>query len=136
MKYIYLYTTQTYKTKNWYKIGETITSPIERIKQQDNASNPEPLVLIAHWQVDKRVTDKKVHRELENLGFEKLRGNREWFELSDLPEQDVHSAILKISPLIETKFVTPEFQFNVPFVNDIWWGTNAPPPLFITECTG
>ena len=128
MKYIYLYTTQTYKAKNWYKIGETFASPSERIKKQDNASNPEPLLLIAYWQVDERITDKKVHRELEILGFEKLRGNREWFELSDLPEQDVQSAILILDPLTDFKFAVPKFEVVVPFYTDIWWSTNELPP--------
>jgi hypothetical protein len=131
MKYIYLYTTQTYKTKNWYKIGETIIEPIERIKQQDNASNPEPLILIAHWQVDKQITDKKVHCELETLGFEKLRGNREWFELSNSPEQDVQCAISTLDPKIDFKLAVLKFEIEVPFFTDIWWGNNTPPPCHI-----
>ena len=96
MKYIYLYTTTTYQLKNWYKIGETISNPLKRLQSQDNASNPEPLLLVAYWEVNSHISDKQVHRVLLNLGFEKLRGNREWFELSTLPQQDVESALLEL----------------------------------------
>lgn len=41
---IYVYTTETYKSKNWYKIGMTNQeSGSVRISQQDGTSNPEKL---------------------------------------------------------------------------------------------
>lgn len=41
---IYVYTTETYKSKNWYKIGMTNQeSGSVRISQQDGTSNPERL---------------------------------------------------------------------------------------------
>jgi hypothetical protein len=44
MEIIYVYTTDTYKSKNWFKIGETTQeSGSVRIRQQDGTSNPERL---------------------------------------------------------------------------------------------
>jgi len=125
MKIIYLYTTKTYKTKNWYKIGETTTDPIRRIQQQDNASNPEELELIASWQTAKWVTDKQVHAELSKLGFNKIRGNREWFELSEIPENDVEAALIEIkaNPKERENFCVnvPAINFPIPDVTELWW---------------
>ena len=132
MKYIYLYTTATYQLKNWYKIGETISDPIKRIQSQDNASNPEPLKLIAYWQVRDKISDKQVHLELETMGFEKLRGNREWFELSNVPEQDIECALSLLNKKFEylpvAKSIVNSKQFTVKNHNEIWWGNNSSPP--------
>jgi len=128
MKYIYLYTTTTYQLKNWYKIGETISNPLKRIQSQDNASNPEPLLLVAYWEVNSHISDKQVHRVLLNLGFEKLRGNREWFELSTLPQQDVESALLELDKKSKPLLVAVDTSINIPVQNyyDIWWGNSLP----------
>jgi hypothetical protein len=132
MKYIYLYTTATYQLKNWYKIGETTTDPIKRIQSQDNASNPEPLTLIAYWQVRDKISDKQVHLELETIGFEKLRGNREWFELSDAPQQDIECALSLLNKKFEClpvkESIVDSEQFTIKNYDEIWWGNNSPPP--------
>lgn len=75
---IYIYTTETYKQKGWYKIGETTQLVEDRVKQQDTTSNPETLNII--YNVDSVISDKKIHEKLELLGFSKCRDNREWFE--------------------------------------------------------
>ncbi len=93
---IYVYTTETYKTKNWYKIGETTQETVEqRIKQQDKTGNPEPLDLVDWW-VSPEVSDKELHKSLQELGFEKVRNEREWFEIPG-GAQDVKKAYHKIT---------------------------------------
>ena len=123
MKHIYVYTTASYQSKNWYKIGETINNPQNRIQSQDNASNPEPLIFVSSWEVPNYVTDKKVHKKLENFGFLKIR--REWFELSKKPKEDVISAISEITPIVCISEVdnTPAFLSNIKVLNytDLWW---------------
>ena len=123
MKYIYLYTTETYRLKNWYKIGESIVEPAVRIQQQDNASNPEPLITLRYWEVNNNLTDKKVHKRLEDCGFSRVRNGREWFELSDSPVDDIESCFITedkfiSKPLIEEK---PCIINNIPHYADLWW---------------
>jgi hypothetical protein len=123
MKYIYLYTTDTYRLKNWYKIGESTSNPNNRVKSQDNASNPEPLLVLSFWQVDDNTTDKAVHKELEKLGFTKLRGNREWFELSKTPIEDVAEALITIcnKPVQGELSEKPNIIIDIPHYVDLWW---------------
>ena len=66
MKHIYVYTTPLYKSRNWYKVGETIQEPNYRVRSQDNASNPEQLIFVYSWKVPNYVTDFKVHKFVEN----------------------------------------------------------------------
>jgi hypothetical protein len=133
MKYIYLYTTETYITKNWYKIGETTLEPSKRVQQQDKTSNPEPLILLACWEVTDNINDKDIHLELNNLGFFKLRNNREWFELSKNPKKDIQD-ILNSMDFIEN-FVekTPQIEDIIPIkienYKDLWWFKKVSPPL-------
>ena len=119
MKYIYLYSTPTYIKNTWFKIGETIQDPAQRIQQQDNASNPEKLVLLKAWIVDDNITDKQVHKELVNLGFEKVRENREWFVLSDTPTVDIESALLRICHFKVQEYQL--FDFYIPNYDEMWW---------------
>lgn len=122
MKYIYIYTTSSYVSKNWYKVGETIVDPEQRVKSQDNASNPEPLIFVHAWLVPNHLTDKKVHIQLEKLNFNRIR--REWFELSDTPKEDVKQAILQITPLVEEfQENTQTFLSTIPIKNytEMWW---------------
>ena len=123
MKYIYLYTTKTYHTKNWYKIGQTVVEPATRIQQQDNASNPEPLILVQFWEVNSNLTDKTIHSRLEDCGFFRIRFNREWFELSDKPMDDIESCFITedriLTPhLFEEK---PNIIMDIPHYTDLWW---------------
>jgi superfamily II DNA or RNA helicase len=93
---IYVYTTETYKAKNWYKIGETTQETVEqRVKQQDKTGNPEPLDLVDWW-VSPEVSDKELHKSLQELGLEKIRNEREWFEIPG-GVQDVKKAYHKIT---------------------------------------
>jgi hypothetical protein len=130
MKHIYVYTTPLYETRNWYKIGETTQDPKERIRSQDNASNPEQLIFVYSWEVPQYVTDFKVHKKLERLGFDRIR--REWFELSEKPVNDVISALQEIMPIqsINIQDNTPIFLSNIPVLNytEMWWFKNILPP--------
>lgn len=128
MKIIYLYTTKTYQEKNWYKVGETINNPEARIQQQDNASNPEKLKLIHSWQVPNWINDKMVHAELVKLGYTKIRGNREWFELSEIPEDDVEAALieLKANPE-EMEKALPALNLPVKDYTELWWYNGGTP---------
>ena len=47
---------------------------LKRIKEQDNASNPEELILLKAWEVSENISDKKVHKALINFGFLKSLG--------------------------------------------------------------
>ncbi len=79
---IYVYTTETYKAKNWYKIGETSQITEERVRQQDGTSCPEPLILLAEWH-SPNIRDKAFHRFLEKNGIQPTRQDalREWYEI-------------------------------------------------------
>ena len=81
-KWIYVYTTDTEQVFNRYKVGETIRSPQERIKEQDSTSNSGELKLIAYWHAG-RASDKDLHKLLESAGYERIRKNREWFVIQD-----------------------------------------------------
>ena len=125
MKYIYLYTTASYALKNWYKIGETVIDPKQRVQSQDNASNPEPLIFIISWKVPSYITDKKVHKKLLELGFSRIR--REWFELSELPKDDIFSALLDLTNFVQTNEPdSPSFYSTIPIKNytEMWWFKN------------
>jgi hypothetical protein len=82
IKYIYVYTTETEKVFNRYKIGETKKSPYDRIQEQDTTSNSGQLILIAYWHAGK-ASDKQIHKILEDLGYVRIRKNREWFIIED-----------------------------------------------------
>lgn len=78
---IYVYTTETYRVKNWWKIGETTRDADIRIKEQDVTSTPEQLVKEFEVQVPSNVTDIDVHKALIKKGFLKTRTDKhtEWF---------------------------------------------------------
>jgi hypothetical protein len=82
IKYIYVYTTDTEETFNRYKIGETKKSPYDRIQEQDTTSNSGELKMVAYWHAGK-ISDKELHKILEQLGYERVRKNREWFVIED-----------------------------------------------------
>ena len=93
MNIIYAYTTDTYHSRGWLKVGQTgQESAEERIAQQDGTSNPEPLVLRKFWNVSNKITDKKIHKQLRAMGRKEVRldKNREWFECTI---EDVDTAI-------------------------------------------
>ena len=76
----YVYTSEAWEEKGWYKIGETTQEPAKRIKQQDKTANPERLILVAQWD-SAHHSDKEFHKVLEKSGVKKTRtdANREWF---------------------------------------------------------
>jgi hypothetical protein len=82
IKYIYVYTTDTEETFNRYKIGETKKSPYDRIQEQDTTSNSGELKIIAYWHAGK-ISDKQLHKMLEDAGYVRIRKNREWFVIED-----------------------------------------------------
>ena len=84
MNTIYAYSTDTYLEKNWIKVGETSLIADDRIAQQDTTSNPEALRKLREWSVPSKITDKKIHKRLEELGYLRTRidKDREWFETS------------------------------------------------------
>lgn len=113
---IYVYTTDTYKTKNWYKIGMTNQeSGSIRISQQDGTSNPEKLEkqyeinLSGETELTAYEVEQKIHRFYERLG-KRIRDNREWFEVdggveeikkvieSILDNSDIHKSEIKLKP--------------------------------------
>lgn len=129
MKYIYLYSTETFASKNWYKIGESIKDPANRIKSQDNASNPEPLLFIHSWKVSDDVNDKKVHKELEKLGYEKVRKNREWFVLDSSPIDTLTFALSNLTNVFEDVPEKTVFDtYKIPHITELWWFNGEPCP--------
>jgi hypothetical protein len=81
-KWIYVYTTDTERHFNRYKIGETNRNPFNRIKEQDSTSNSGELILVAYWHAGK-ASDKQIHTLLETSGYVRIRKNREWFIIQD-----------------------------------------------------
>jgi hypothetical protein len=113
---IYVYSTETFQSKNWYKIGMTTQeAAIIRIAQQDGTSNPEPLIKI----YDKNIygeteftayeVEQKIHRYYDRLG-KRVRQHREWFEVdggieeiklvieSVLDNSDLHKPNITLKP--------------------------------------
>lgn len=82
IKYIYVYTTDTEETFNRYKVGETKKSPYDRIQEQDTTSNSGELRMVAYWHAGK-LSDKELHKMLEESGYIRVRRNREWFVIED-----------------------------------------------------
>jgi hypothetical protein len=105
---IYIYTTETYQHKNWYKIGQTTRTAEKRIGEQDSTSNPEPLIMIKSFDVPDHVTDSLVRDNLIKSGYPQVRHKREWIEIDGDPMGPVWTAISEI-PLSENSdnFVTP-----------------------------
>ncbi len=113
---IYVYTTDTYEEKNWYKIGMTNQeSASVRITQQDGTSNPERLKKVYEMDISGETelsayeVEQKIHRCYERLG-KRVRDNREWFEVeggveeikkvieSILDNSDIHKSEIKLKP--------------------------------------
>ena len=79
---IYIYTTKTWRTLGYYKIGGTKLSGKIRVEQQDGTSCPEELELVFEietnlWDQDFKdenvIKQKGIHSLLEMLGYEKTR---------------------------------------------------------------
>lgn len=113
---IYVYTTPTYKSKSWFKIGMTNQgSGSIRISQQDGTSNPERLEkqyemdISGETELSAYEVEQKIHRFYERLG-KRVRDNREWFEVeggveeikrvieSILDNSDLHKSEIKLKP--------------------------------------
>lgn len=76
---IYVYSTPAFQAQNWYKIGETVAqTATERVKQQDNSSNPEELQILLSFP-SPSYSDRDLHAALQQKGF--LRQRKEWFVL-------------------------------------------------------
>jgi superfamily II DNA or RNA helicase len=113
---IYVYTTETYKSKNWYKIGMTTQESADvRISQQYGTSNPEKLEkqyeinLFGETELTAYEVEQKIHRFYERLG-KRVDSHREWFEVdggieeikkvieSILDNSDLHKSEIKLKP--------------------------------------
>ena len=69
MNTIYAYTTDTYLEKNWIKVGETSLTADDRIAQSGHHLQPRSITQVARrWAVPSSITDKKIHKRLEELG--------------------------------------------------------------------
>ena len=81
---IYVYTTETYMAKGWYKIGETTQGVEERVHQQDGTSSAERLIVVDSWD-SPNISDKDFHAFLEENGCPRTRQDRdrEWYEVAD-----------------------------------------------------
>lgn len=80
MDTIYVYSTPSYRAKDWYKIGFTSRNATIRVKEQDGTSNPEALELLAEWSSQGK-HDTDFHTFLEKRSIYQTRDNREWFEV-------------------------------------------------------
>lgn len=142
MKYIYIYTTESFRAKDWYKIGESKNTPIKRIRAQDTAVSPEPLIVLHSWVVDNTISDRSIHSVLEDGGFNRLRKGREWFELSIDPIEDIHIAIRTLGQVIveSTGEITYTegakqslIEHSIPTVDQLWWAQGIGPDQTVPE---
>jgi hypothetical protein len=81
-KVIYAYTTKTYGKNNLYKIGCTNRDARSRVKEQDNSSNPEELIVVyeidlSHLNLEKLEIESQIFIKLRNY-----RQRKEWFRLN------------------------------------------------------
>jgi hypothetical protein len=110
---IYIYTTETYGKKGWFKIGETQQLVKDRVKQQDGTSNPEPLEIV--YEVESILTDKEIHKILESKGYERTRSdaNREWFIINDGDNLDLYydQVITLIDTIISESIVDTRKEY-------------------------
>ena len=142
MKYIYVYTTESFRAKDWYKIGESIYTPHKRIAQQDGSASPEPLLILHSWVVDNGTTDKSIHSILEDSGFNRLRAGREWFELSSDPIADITVAIEDLGKIITESTdeitytadaIVEPIDYSIPHLHEIWWAIGTSPEQSVPE---
>lgn len=112
---VYVYSTETYLKKNWYKIGMTTQVSAEvRIQQQDGTSNPEELIElysidISNESISAYELEQKIHALLDRGGL-RVRDHREWFKVEGgieaikilieriLDNTDLHKKELSLKP--------------------------------------
>ena len=93
---LYIYSTQTYLEKwpeIWIKVGQTEGDVDTRLNQQDIASTPEPLVLLKEYELPENISDYMVHKELEKMGFERTRYDKQGCEWFKCEVDDVNIAV-------------------------------------------
>jgi len=97
---IYVYSTDTYIQKNWYKIGSTNRIFDERVLEQDVTAVPEPLRLLMTFSVNgynitPKELENKLHKYFDDRGKRlRLDKDREWFY--DITIDDIKTAIKAI----------------------------------------
>lgn len=97
---IYVYSTDTYIQKNWYKIGSTNRIFDERVLEQDVTAVPEPLKISLTFSVDgyditPKELENKLHKYFDDRGKRlRLDKDREWFY--DITIEDIKIAIQTI----------------------------------------
>lgn len=107
---LYVYTTKTFKEKNYYKIGETGKEADVRIKEQDGTSNPEPLEKVYELNLSDRsdITAYELEQKLHKYYYNKGKNTRddkkktEWFE--------IEGGVDEIKGLIESMLSDPELH--------------------------
>ncbi len=115
---IYAYSTETYKSLNWIKVGQTKNEVEGRVKAQDLTANPEELNVLKSWEVLPSVSDHDVHRELLELGATKVRDGREWFETTlEVIDQAVINACMNSKGI--SGFVPPSRESVRELVNKL-----------------
>lgn len=88
MGYLYVYTTETYENKSWYKIGMTEQNVEIRVNQQDGTSNPEELkekreINLNDYNISAYEAEQKIHKHFDRLNRRiRMDKNREWFEIT------------------------------------------------------
>lgn len=78
---IYVYTTESYKSKNYVKVGQTERNVIERISEQFGTSNAEQPILLWTAELSLGKSDHHIHHQLEANGVLRVSQSvgREWF---------------------------------------------------------
>ena len=92
MNKLYLYTTDSDRTKKRYKFGGVFSDRTteSRVKNQQTGNSEELEIILS---VECELTDHYVHDELEKLGYTRVgKGGREWFQ--GFKTDDEASAVL------------------------------------------
>lgn len=109
MNTLYIYTTESDRTKGQYKFGETIRETESRVKDQQTG-NSEELIIVGEMTSD--YSDHYVHNELEKLGYVRVgKGGREWFKgfTSDDEAFATLGRVISTSNNVDLKEYIPRF---------------------------
>ena len=95
MNKLYLYTTDSDRTKKRYKFGGVFSDRTteSRVKNQQTGNSEELEIILS---VECELTDHYVHDELEKLGYTRVgKGGREWFQGFET-DDEASAVLLKI----------------------------------------
>lgn len=111
LRKIYIYSTPTYLLKGWVKIGETLLQTVlERVKQQDNSSNPEELIIL--YVIESVYSDKEIHKFLGKKGIKHQR--KEWyvFDNGTTVEDYVNEAVTVVNEIISNSAQDTRVEYS------------------------